>query len=140
MKKSVRKLMCLALVVLLVAGMAVPAMAASTTGTGIYQTISFKWSVTCGETTGTATISLTTGSATVEAVATNYLVNELNNITGTSEARKSGYSSATATADNIIVKILEGEKYQFPSEIEKTEGSFYVSSENVVPGVMDYPG
>ena len=140
MKKCMRKLMCLALVVLLVASMTVPAMAAATTSTGAYGTIEFNWAVTCGTTTGTAEISITTGMSTVSAKATNYLRDDVNDLDDTSVGEASALRTATATADNYIRRTFEGVEYKFVSEIKKTTGTFWVGLEEVVPGVNDYPG
>ena len=139
MKKNARKLMCLALVVLLVATMAVPAMAVSSTGTGTYQTISYNWTVTCNETTGTASISVSPRVSTVTAYAKNSLYNRLNNLTGESrEFQSSSFASTTATADNLL--ILEENGYIFESEVTETTGRFFVGAEEVVFGASDYPG
>ena len=139
MKKRIRKLMCLALVVLLVASMAVPAMAAAASGNGTYGMFTFTWTVTCNETTGTARISVSPTATSVTAYAKNTLYNSLNDITGESvEATSTSFATTTATADNILIDEECG--HMFESEITKTTGRFFVGPEEVVPGANDYPG
>lgn len=139
MKKRMRKFMCLALVILLVSTMAVPAMAASSTGSGPYGMYTYNWTVTCNETTGTAAISISPTATTVTAYAKNTLYNGLNDITGESvEVVSTSFASTVAIADNIIIDAECG--HEFESEITKTTGRFFVADENVVLGANAYPG
>lgn len=139
MKKRMRTLICLALVIMLVAIMAVPAMAVHS-GTGIEGQHSFKWDVICGETTGEARIRITSSAPSyVTAVVENSLVDYKNGFTGTSADSSTGYFNATAIADNYIVVRLEGIDRYFPSEITRTKGIFYVGSDCVMLGAYDSP-
>ena len=106
-------MICLALVIMLVASMAVPAMAVSHTGTGSKDSMTFNWSVTCGETTGTASISISPSISACRAIATNYLYSELNDLRGTSSDDKAFFASATATADNTLPYVIDGKVYIF---------------------------
>ena len=141
MKKRMRTLICLALVIMLVASMAVPAMATSHTGTNTTGSITYNWSVTCGETTGTASISISPSISSCRAIATNYLYDELNNLSGTTYQDKASFASVTATAGNILDKEIAGVIYHFPNcNIEKTSGTFYIASSLVVSEAFDTPG
>lgn len=138
MKKRIRKLMCLALVALLVATMTVPAMA-EYVGSG--QTASgnnFTVHVTCYETIGSAVIS-TTIPTTVKAYVKNTLYNELNDLPGGSEDVSTGYASATAIADNIILEERSGwdDRY-YESTNSKTYGKLWGEDVLVCTG-SDYP-
>lgn len=137
MKKRMHTLIHLILVIMLVVSMAIPAMAVPHTGTGNSGTISFVWSVECEETVGTATISISPSVSPVTACVKNNLYNKLNNVSGTSEDKDTGFASVTATADNTV--IYDG--YSFiNSEILSTFGSFMINSTVVAENVYDYPG
>lgn len=139
MKNGMRKLVCLVFVALLLTSMTVPVFAASATGSGTQGAYSYRWTVTCGDTTGTAQLELLTASSTVTVDVTNHLYDEVNDMLGTSSAHNVGYMTASATADNYITCILEGKTYYFVSNITKTEGLFSIAGLDVATGYA-YPG
>lgn len=101
MKKTVRKLMCLALVVLLVAIMAVPAMAAS--GTGNVGGYNYTYTITRGDTEGVAQINTSSAPAEVTASVYNQFFYDLmNERVQSAGSTSTGYVTATATDDNIV--------------------------------------
>lgn len=136
MKKTARKLMCLALVMLLVATMAVPAMAKSE-GTGKWNGYTYDWYVECGNTHGIAQISSSGKPTYVKAYAECTLYYEEEKAYGISYSGDpvSCYVTASVTAKNTFT--YEGR--EVTGTIKKTFGKFWVESENVVPGVYAYP-
>lgn len=129
--------MCLALVVLLVAGMAVPAMA-KTEGTGTWSGYSYDWYVECGNSYGIAQISSSGKPTYVKAYAENTLYYEDEDVYGMSYSPQnpvSYYVTASVVADTTF--IYQGE--EVTGTITKTFGKFWVESENVVLGANAYP-
>lgn len=139
MKKYAKKVLCLVLAVLMLGVTVVPARAASTSIPVTYGMFTANCTVTCNETNGTATISLTPTASAVTVYVQNSLYNSLNNLYGvSSEVKSISFAYATATADNILVEAESG--YRFVSEVTKTTGRFFVGNEAVLPGLNDYPG
>lgn len=101
MKKAMRKLMCVALVVLLVACMTVPAMAAS--GTGNAGGYNYTYTITRGDTEGVAQITTSAAPAEVRADVYNQFYYDLMDRQVQSWGGTStGYVTTTATDDNLV--------------------------------------
>lgn len=130
MKKSIRTLMSLALAIMLVASMAIPAFAVSGTCNGY----SYTWSVTSNATSATASIRTTTTPTNVSAYVENAVYNALNNVTRpvkSGDQRTTGYSYASAIAGNVFW--VNGVKLD--GEIRETTADFWVGSTQVAMGV-----
>ena len=138
MKKRMRALMCFVFAVLMIGCAALPAMAASNSVRVPYEMYTSNCTVTCNETNGIATISITPTASYVKAYAQNSLYNSLNNVYGVSvEVESISFGSAIAIADNILINDSCGCSYE--SEITKTTGRFYIGEENIRPGLSVYP-
>lgn len=106
MKKTMRTMICLLLVVVAVAGLAVPAMAAVSPTTkncaGTYSGLKYtgKLKVTTSTVTSTMTYA---GTAKIKTEVTADLWNELNKAEHTNAAFTTGLSSVNASVNNIFV-------------------------------------
>ncbi len=137
MSKRMSKLMCLVLAMLLVVGMAVPAVAAS--GTGEYGQYKYTWLVTYTSTSSRATITATTVPVTVGTAVQNQVYDEDGRVgsafsTGSSSSGMvpvTGYVSANATASNVFT--YKGRQYT--GTITNAYGTYWINSTPVLAGV-----
>lgn len=130
MKKTKRKLLCLILAVLMVASCAITAMAASGTSTVTVNgtKYTYRWTVTRGSTSGTGTMATQGTPAYLTVRVRNFLKSEENDTEGYGAwAPNTGYSSVTATANNI----LKIGTVKVPSSVEYTDAEFDIGGTNV---------
>lgn len=129
--KKTSKMMCLALVVLLVACMAVPAMAAS--GTGTHGQYYYTWTLTRTDTSGRAAITTPYAPTTVGAAVQNDVHGD-NGEVGFAYSQGSlnadgqmapitGYASSSATASNVFIFASR----QCTGTVVETHGYFWVN-------------
>ncbi len=127
MKKTKRTLLCLMLAVLMVASCALTAMAASGSSTALVNgtNYSYRWSLTPGTTSGSGSMSTTATPTNLTVKVRNYLYSEENDKSGYGAwASNTGYSSVTATANNILVIGIAN----VPSSVVSMDGNFYINS------------
>lgn len=136
MKKRIHKLMSLALVCLLTACMAVPAMAAYRDGSGVYGQYTYNWSLTRASTSGTATMVASTTPVTVGVAVQNYVMDESGQV---------GYAFSTGSSDDgmvpvygyVTVNTTAGNRFRTQSgaystgTVQTTHGYYYINSTRI---------
>ena len=127
MKKKMRMMTCLALAVLLVAGMVIPAMASN--GNGAVGAIDYLWtlSYTSSATTGTVRTPNIAGTVTAEVKSRVYY-----DLTGryylTDAVKLANYRSVTVSSDNIVT--INGVPVR--GEVRGGYGTFWVDGTRVI--------
>ena len=131
MKKCMRKLMCLALVVLMVASMTVPVMAEEKGDSDTVGGYNYTWILSRGETDTYAKIYTSPVPTNVTAALTSQFYYDLEKARYESgENKVTGYSSSTATDNNIIS--INGTLVK--AEITAVKGAFWVGSYPITDG------
>ena len=135
MKKSIRKVICLALMTIMVTSMIVPAMAVSGITPSGHE---YQYPVTRTDTSGRTEVAITSAApAYVTAYVKNKVYNELNNMWIYPDAKNEGYISVSATAGTI--KNLDG--YLFDGILYETTGDCWVAGTQVAVGIYaEYVG
>ena len=128
-EKRMRTLICLVLVVLLTASMAVPAMADNASGQGTAVSIDYKWELSY--TTAAANASITTPNvpSPVTATVEGYVYYDLTGDYGyTDEVTLCNYRSVTVSSGNIITI----NDVPVRGEVRGAVGSFWVGGTQVI--------
>lgn len=130
-------MICLLLVALLTATMAIPAMAGSANGNGNYSSYSYSWAVTNSTSYGLANIQATAAPVSVGAYVYNEVINPITGVFDYVGSDPEGdpsynYIAVTVSAGNTLDNGTKG-------VVRKTWATFYVAGAVVVSNVAVTP-